>query len=442
MLRKRYHKELNGRSCSCDELVTLVAERMNRCAPFACFRLPGEGRTVHEIGLQHEARAVETTAEELRERKHLAGFLMAPFAVTAETPMLWIEEEQGEQGARVLQLAACDEEELESFPPVAPIPQALPDSYRVSFARFMRLLHKGESLCCFRDSASVTYRGMLPSDLTLSALRFILSAKSGQSCKQDCETVDFCNSRFMEHLQDGMAEKLVLAHRVELPSIATAQVVGAFDKALTHYPNAFVSLCYTPQSGLWLCATPEMLLRGDGTDWQTVALAGTMPRQADGEPSVWSEKNRREHRYVQRFIGELLEQEGIPYRALDVETTTTGQLQHLQARFALQLPEEYAPITLAERLHPTPAVCGTPQRVAQRLILEEESSARSYYAGFVGWYEPERRVDLFVQIRCLQLLPEQALRLYAGGGIVRGSSLESEWQEVLHKLSAIHSLIR
>ena len=57
-----------------------------------------------------------------------------------------------------------------------------------------RLLHKGESLCCFRDSASVTYGGMLPSDLTLSALRFILSAKSRQYCLQDCETVDFCNS--------------------------------------------------------------------------------------------------------------------------------------------------------------------------------------------------------------------------------------------------------
>ena len=355
---------------------------MNRCAPFACFRLPGEGRSVHEIGLQYEARAVATTAEELRGQAHLAGFLMAPFAVTAETPMLWIEEEQGEQGASVLQLAECDEAQLESFPPVAPIPQALPDSYRTTF------------------------------------------------------------ERFMEHLEEGMAEKLVLAHRVELPSIATAQVVGTFDKALTHYPNAFVSLCYTPQSGLWLCATPEMLLRGDGVNWQTVALAGTMPRQADGEPSVWSEKNRREHHYVQRFIGELLEQEGIPYRALAVETTTTGALQHLQARFALQLPDGYAPIALAERLHPTPAVCGTPQQVAQRVILEEEPAERSYYSGFLGWYEPEQSVDLFVQIRCLQLLPEQALRLYAGGGIVRGSSLESEWQEVLHKLSAIHSLIR
>ena len=351
---------------------------MNRCAPFACFRLPGEGRSVHEIGLRHEARVVATTAEERREQARLAGFLMAPFAVTAETPMLWIEEEQE---ARVLQLAECDEAQLESFPPVAPIPQALPDSYRTTF------------------------------------------------------------DRFMEHLEEGMVEKLVLAHRVELPSIAMAQVVGTFDKALTHYPNAFVSLCYTPQSGLWLCATPEMLLRGDGVNWQTVALAGTMPRQ-EGERPIWSEKNRREHHYVQRFIGELLEQEGIPYRALDVETTTTGQLQHLQARFALQLPDGYAPIALAERLHPTPAICGTPQRVAQRVILEEETSGRSYYSGFLGWYEPDRCVDLFVQIRCLQLLPEQALRLYAGGGIVRGSSLESEWQEVLHKLSAIHSLIR
>ena len=35
---------------------------------------------------------------------------------------------------------------------------------------------------------------MLLSDFTLSALRFILSAKSRQSCKQDCETVDCCNS--------------------------------------------------------------------------------------------------------------------------------------------------------------------------------------------------------------------------------------------------------
>ena len=46
----------------------------------------------------------------------------------------------------------------------------------IIYSDLMRLLHKGASLCCFRDSASVTYVGMLSSDLTLSALRFILSA--------------------------------------------------------------------------------------------------------------------------------------------------------------------------------------------------------------------------------------------------------------------------
>ena len=40
----------------------------------------------------------------------------------------------------------------------------------------MRLLHKGESLYCFRDSTSITYGGMLPSDLTISTLHFILFA--------------------------------------------------------------------------------------------------------------------------------------------------------------------------------------------------------------------------------------------------------------------------
>ena len=67
---------------------------MNRCSPFACFRLPGEERTVREIGLNHPARSVATTAEELRAKNGSAGFLIAPFAVTAKTPMLWIEEEQ------------------------------------------------------------------------------------------------------------------------------------------------------------------------------------------------------------------------------------------------------------------------------------------------------------------------------------------------------------
>ena len=89
------------------------------------------------------------------------------------------------------------------------LPTTSTTPYRCPMKVFQRLLHKGESLCCFRDSASVTYGGMLPSDLTLSALRFILSAKSRQSCLQDCETVDFCNSLFQR-------KKGLLLHRTAI----------------------------------------------------------------------------------------------------------------------------------------------------------------------------------------------------------------------------------
>ena len=55
----------------------------------------------------------------------------------------------------------------------------------------MRLLHKGESLCCFRDSASVTYGGILPSGLARHPLCKV-------STILDCETVDFCNSLLID----------------------------------------------------------------------------------------------------------------------------------------------------------------------------------------------------------------------------------------------------
>ncbi|EEK16721.1 hypothetical protein PORUE0001_0880 [Porphyromonas uenonis 60-3] len=62
---------------------------------------------------------------------------------------------------------------------------------------------------------------MLPSDLTLSALRFILSAKSRQSCKQDCEAVDFAT---VSHIKTrGLCRILTRAAQPSTLSKKTAQ---------------------------------------------------------------------------------------------------------------------------------------------------------------------------------------------------------------------------
>ena len=46
-------------------------------------------------------------------------------------------------------------------------------------------------------------------------------------------------------------------------------------KACRMYPRLFVSLVYTPQSGMWLMATPEILLKGEQGNMSTMSLAGT-----------------------------------------------------------------------------------------------------------------------------------------------------------------------
>lgn len=63
-----------------------------------------------------------------------------------------------------------------------------------------------------------------------------------------------------------------------------------------------IYLCHTPASGTWLGSTPEILLSGQGKEWHTVALAGTMPMQDEVMPTNWDKKNQEEQGYVADYI--------------------------------------------------------------------------------------------------------------------------------------------
>ena len=65
---------------------------------------------------------------------------------------------------------------------------------------------------------------MLPSDLTLSALRFILSAKSRQSCKQDYETANFCNSLLFVFVRSYCSAATQATPTVSMPASVACPV--------------------------------------------------------------------------------------------------------------------------------------------------------------------------------------------------------------------------
>ena len=88
------------------------------------------------------------------------------------------------------------------------------------------------------------------------------------------------------------------------------------------------------------------------------------------------------------------------------------------------------PIQIADKLHPTPAVSGLPQKEAIELIDSIEEHERSLYAGCIGVLGD--RTDLFVNLRCAQLI-ENEYFLYLGGGFTKDSIAKKEWQETENK---------
>jgi isochorismate synthase len=209
----------------------------------------------------------------------------------------------------------------------------------------------------------------------------------------------------------------------------------------------FVALVYTPQSGMWLTATPETLLSGIDGRWQTMALAGTMPWS---DEVLWSDKNLQEQRYVATYITRQLEHFTSDFTEDGPYTARAGHLAHLRSDFRFTLLDNARMGDLLFALHPTPAVCGLPKQATYEFILENEHTPRLYYSGFMGPLNlrlPEGcllgkkpQTHLFVSLRCMQITDSQ-YRMFAGGGLLKDSIEEQEWQETEAKLETMRRVL-
>lgn len=246
---------------------------------------------------------------------------------------------------------------------------------------------------------------------------------------------------FIEPLHRKQFEKLVLSRSQTIPAGKTDfSPAAAFHKAIERYKYSYVYLCHTPETGTWLGCTPEIILSGEKGEWHTVALAGTQPLQNGELPTEWDDKNREEQEYVAFYIRKQLQALGIKPTETPPAPVRAGELSHLKSDFSFPLPDNKKLGELLKRLHPTPAVCGLPKEETYRFIRENEGYDRSYYSGFIGWLAPEEKSDLYVNLRCMNILPGSFV-LYAGGGILASSETESEWLETEAKMQTMKRLV-
>ena len=225
----------------------------------------------------------------------------------------------------------------------------------------------------------------------------------------------------------------------------TVNPIVVFKNACTKYPNAFISLISTPNTGTWVGATPEVLLTIDNQEiLQTVALAGTQKKgKKTPSEAVWTQKEIEEQALVSRYIINCFKQ--IRLREFEEDgpkTIIAGDLMHLKTSFKVNLNDvQYEDLgsTLLQLLHPTSAVAGMPKEDALHFIDSFEKFNRELYAGFIGPVNFNDKTSLFVNLRCSKINKDSVL-LYAGAGITEDSNANNEWAETEHKCMIINSL--
>ncbi|MFI7583241.1 chorismate-binding protein [Kocuria sp. M1N1S27] len=91
-------------------------------------------------------------------------------------------------------------------------------------------------------------------------------------------------------------------------------------------------------------------------------------------------------------------------------------------------------------LHPGPAVGGTPTRAALSLIRELEPCRRGPWAGLVGWTDAAGHGRWVPVLRCA-LLEGGRARLWAGAGVVAGTTVDAAQDETDAKLGVLRAAL-
>lgn len=253
-------------------------------------------------------------------------------------------------------------------------------------------------------------------------------------------------SRAVEEIRNGSFEKVVLSRYKdeELPDDFSPWKF--FEGICEKYNNSFSSITYIPDQGLWIGATPELLISDDSQHFRTVSLAGTKHLTENQTLSeiAWTQKEIEEQAFVSRYVINCFKKIRLrEFHEHGPKTIQAGNLAHLKTEFIV----DYAEVSfdgladqMLELLHPTSAVCGMPIEQTKPWISQVENYDREFYSGFLGPVNLENKIDLFVNLRCMKV-SNGIVRFYAGAGITEDSSPQKEYEETEMKMNILKGLI-
>lgn len=244
----------------------------------------------------------------------------------------------------------------------------------------------------------------------------------------------------VQAIAEQRLEKLVLARDLEVETSSPLRPARLLTRLAQDYPT-----CWTYYAGDVLGATPEMLISVRGQDLAARVLAGTLDRSLSPENATKAllsdAKQRSEHSLAVDSLVEQLAPIAAVQAAEVPSMLQLPNLYHLSTDVTGRLKSappgagSLSPLLVAERAHPTAAICGTPTSTASELIASLEELDRGPYAGPVGWIDRSGNADFGIALRGGVLGASlRRIRLFAGCGVVAGSLPDQELAESQTKM--------
>ena len=215
---------------------------------------------------------------------------------------------------------------------------------------------------------------------------------------------------------------------------------------LTNENNApFSAFINTGEADI-LSLSPERFIQLKANIVETKPIKGTMPRGATEELDlhyknklIASKKDQAENLMIVDLMRNDLGRSCIPGSIKVPELFKLESFQsvhHLVSTIEGKLENDEDAFSLLAHCFPGGSITGAPKIRAMDIIDQLEPNRRTYYCGSIGYIDIRGNMDTNICIRTL-VRKEQQIYCWAGGGLVRESVAEQEYQETFDKVSKI-----
>ena len=250
-----------------------------------------------------------------------------------------------------------------------------------------------------------------------------------------------------EYIIAGDVIQTVVAQRMSRPTSAHPFQIYRSLRAVNPSPYMY----YLDMGDFQIVgASPELLVQVVDGKVAVHPIAGTRRRGRDEAEDLkleeelrTDEKERAEHIMLldlgRNDVGRVSKPGTVEVsQILDIERYS--HVIHLVSHVTGQLRDEYTNYDALRACFPAGTVSGAPKIRAMEIIAELEPDRRSVYAGAVGYFDFSGNMDTAISIRTM-VLKDGVAHVQAGGGIVYDSTPEDEYEETLHKASAVFKAI-